>query len=132
VKNLLWVMLDLFLIEFVLASAVYLVARWSGLRPRPGQILLVLAPVALPFIAAVWSQVFSVDVDLNSPSGTDRPDWVVAMFSYLFYASIIAGVAVPALAKGYRAPAAVFALLQIPLTFAIWLLGAMAVTGTYL
>lgn len=128
--NLLWLLLELFLIELLLGSAIYLVARWSGLRPRLDQIPLVLAPAALPFIGAIWAQIFSVDP--NSAAWVARPYWITEMFSYLFYASIVASVAVPVFAKGYRAPAAVFALSQIPLTFMIWLGGAMAVTGTYL
>jgi hypothetical protein len=128
--NLLWLLLELFLIELVLGSAIYLVARWSGSRPRPGQIPLVLAPAALPFIGAIWAQIFSLDP--SSAAGPARPYWIVEMFSYLFYASIVAGVAVPVFAKGYRAPAAVFALSQIPLAFMIGLGGAMAATGTYL
>lgn len=129
--NLLWLLLELFLIELVLGSAIYLVARWSGFRPRLKQIPLVLAPAALPFIGAVWAQVFGADP--SSQAGAARPPyWIVEVFSCLFYASIVACVAVPVFAKGYRAPAATFALGQIPLTFMIWLGGAMAATGTYL
>jgi hypothetical protein len=83
--NLLWLLLELFLIELALGSAIYLVARWSGLRPRLGQIPLVLAPAALPFIGALWAQIFSVDP--NSAAGIARPYWIVETFSYLFYAS---------------------------------------------
>jgi len=129
-ENLLWLLLELFVIELMLGAAIYLVARWSGSRPRPGQILLVLAPAALPFIGAIWAQIFGVDP--NVPAGGARPFWIVEVFSYLFYASIVASLTVPVFAKGYRAPAAIFALGQIPLTFMIWLGGSMAVTGTYL
>jgi hypothetical protein len=130
VMNLLWLLLELFLIELVLGSAIYLVARWSSIRPRLSQVPLVLAPAALPFIGAIWAQIFSVDP--HSAAGVARPYWIVGMFAYLLYASIVASVAVPVFAKGYRAPAAVFALSQIPLAFMIWLGGAMAATGTYL
>lgn len=129
-KNLAWLLFELLLIEAVLGSIIYLAAKWSGLRPRLDRIPLMLAPAALPFVGAVWAQVFSVDP--NALPANARPGWVVEMFSYLFYASIVAGVAVPVLSKGYRAPSAAFALPQIPLTFAIGFGGVMAVTGVYL
>ena len=132
VANLVYLMLELILIEAVLASLIYGLARLNGLRPGLSQIPLLLVPALLPFASAVWSQVFGAEPSFDAPSGVSRPDWIVGMFRYLFYGSIAAGVVVVALAKGYRVPAAIFATPQIFLTYVIGFAGTIGVTGTYL
>ncbi|TCS10128.1 hypothetical protein [Caulobacter sp. BK020] len=122
-------MLTLLLMEAFWAGAIYLTARKFGLRPRPVVIPLVLAS-AFPVLAAeAWATVFRVE---PGSATADRPDLVVDMLSYLFYASIPLSLGVLAFAKGYRIAATVFALPQIPLAWLVGFLGVMQVTGVWI
>ena len=126
-------MLTLILIEAVLALvalAVHLWPRRVGLQPRPVQIALLLMSAVPPLVCEIWGRVFGVDP--RSPPQVPHPAWVVDALSAFFYASIVIGLAVIVFAKGYRIPAAIFALPQIPLTYFIGLLGVMQVTGVWL
>lgn len=115
--------------EAVCAVLVWGVARMVGVRPRPAVLALTLATAAPAIAAAVWGTAFAVD---PGAVPEDRPDWIVKMLSYLFYASIPLSLAAPLLAKGFRASAAFFALPQIPLTWCVGFLGVMQVTGVWL
>lgn len=122
-------MLTLLLMEAFWAGAIYLTAWKFGLRPRPVIIPLVLAS-AFPVLAAeVWAMVFRVE---PGSATADRPDLVVDMLSYLFYASAPLSLGVLAFAKGYRIPATIFALPQIPLAWFVGFLGVMQVTGVWI
>jgi hypothetical protein len=120
--------LSLILIEAVWALVVYLAARWASLRPRPALIALMLASAAPTLIDGILGQVFGVEP--SSPS--NAPAWVVPALSVSFYASVVISSAVVVFAKGYRIPAAAFALPQIPLAWVVGFLGVMQVTGVWL
>lgn len=121
-------MLSLILIEVAWALAVYLAARAAGLRPRPAQIVLMLASAAPPLIDGTLGQAFGVEP--GSPS--NAPAWVVPALSAFFYASIVISSAVVVFAKDYRIPTAAFALPQIPLAWMVGFLGVMQVTGVWI
>ena len=121
-------MLSLVLIEGTWALVLYLAARWAGLRPLPAQIALVLTSAAPPLIDGILGQVFWVEPG----SASNAPAWVVPALSVFFYTSMIISLAVVVFAKGYRIPAAAFALPQIPLTWMVGFLGVMQVTGVWL
>jgi hypothetical protein len=120
--------LTLILIEVALALAVYSVARWAGLRPRAIQVPLVLASALPPLFDEALGEMFRIDPGARPI----HPAWVPDALWYAFHASIGLGLAVIVLAKGYRIPAAVFALPQIPLTWLLGFLGGMQVTGNWI
>ncbi len=122
--------LTLFLVEALWGFAIYLVARKAGLQPSPLAAALVLITAAPALTQAAWGVVFAVEP--GSPTTADRPKLIAEMLSYLFYASIALSLAAPVLAKGYRVPAAIFALPQIPLAWLVGFLGVMQVTGVWL
>jgi hypothetical protein len=117
-------------VEVLLALGVYLAARWRGQRPRAILILLLLIAVAPPLFGAVWARTFQVEP--ISVMALPRPAWIAETLKYAFYASVFVSLAVPLLAKGYRIPAAAFSLCQIPLTYFVWFVGFMTVTGNWI
>jgi hypothetical protein len=119
----------LLFIEAVWALAIYLVAGKLGLRPRPIMIPLVLSPALPLFVAEAWGTAFRVE---PGASTAGRPPLIADMLTYLFYATVAIALLAPSLARGYRAPAALFALPQIPLAWFIGLVGVMQVTGVWL
>ena len=121
-------MLTLILIEMALALVVYSIARWTGLRPRAIQFPLVLASALPPLFDGALGEMFRI----NPGAQPVHPAWVLDALWYAFYASIVLGLAAIILAKGYRIPAAMFALPQIPLTWLLGFLGGMQVTGNWI
>ena len=121
-------MLTLVVAEAVLAVVIYLATRWIGLRPRPIQIPLVLASALPPLFDEAVGGMFR----LHPGAQPVHPAWVLDALWYAFYASIALGLTVIVLAKGYRIPAALFALPQIPLTWLLGFLGVMQVTGNWI
>ncbi|MFZ0270072.1 hypothetical protein [Caulobacter sp.] len=92
--------------------------------------MLLLLAIAPPLFGAVWAQTFQVEP--ISVVALPRPAWIADALKYAFYASVVVGLAVPLMAKGYRIPAAAFSLCQIPLTYFVWFVGFMAVTGSWI
>lgn len=121
-------MATLIILEASLALVIYFVARWLGLRPRAIQIPLVAASAAAPVFDATLDQIFWIEPGARPI----HPTWVVGALGGSFYASIVISLAVIVLAKGYRIPAAVFALPQIPLTWLVGFLAVMGVTGNWI
>ncbi len=121
-------MLTLILAEGVLALVIYLAARRLGLRPRPIQVPLVLAPALPPLFDQALGEMFRI-----APGAQPiHPAWVLDALWYAFFVSIALGLAAVVLAKGYKIPAAVFALPQVPLTWLMGFLGVMQVTGSWI
>lgn len=123
-------MLGLLLVEGFWGLIIYLTARRMGLRPSSATIILAFSSVAPTLTVAAWGQVFAVDP--TTVARPVRPKWVVDALWWFFYASIAASCAAPLLARGYRIPAALFALPQIPLTWFFGFIGTMQVTGVWL
>lgn len=118
----------LILMEAILALVIYLAARWFGLRPRPTQILLVLASATPPLFDAALAEMFGI----KPGARPIHPAWSVGALGGAFYASIVISLTVVVLAKGYRIPAAAFALPQVPLTWLVGFLGVMEITGSWI
>lgn len=121
-------MLTLVLIEAALALGVYLVARRVGLRPRPTQVPLVLASALPPLFNEIMGQMYRIE-----PGATPiHPAWAPDALWFAFCAGIAVSLATITLARGYRIPAAAFALPRVPLTWLLGLGGVMQITGVYL
>ncbi len=118
----------LILIEVALALVVYSVARWTGLRPSAIQVPLVLASALPSLFDGALGEMFRIDPGAQPI----HPAWVLDALWYAFQASIVLGLTAVIFAKGYRIPAVVFALPQIPLTWLLGFLGVMQVTGNWI
>ena len=117
--------MTLLAMEALIAAAFVWLAQRGGATLRQSLILLAL-PTPL-IVCAIWGAIFWV-----SPATTSRPLWVVDALGVFFFSSIALGVAITVLAKGFRIPAAAFALLQIPATLLIAFFATMQVTGSWI
>jgi hypothetical protein len=119
------VIITLLAIEALVTAAFIWLAQRVGATFRQSMILVAL-PIPL-LVCAAWGAIFWV-----SPATTSRPSWVVDALGVFFLTSIALGVAIIVLAKGFRIPAAAFAVVQVPATLLIAFFATMEVTGSWI
>ena len=121
-------MYGLIAVAIIEASVTALLIWLAVRRGASFQRSLVLIALPIPLlVCAAWGLIFWIP-----PGSASRADWVVNAIGVFAYGSIVVGAVVTLIAKGFRIPTAIFALLQVPATFFIAFLTIMEVTGNWI
>lgn len=119
-------MLAAILIELGMTFLAVRVALWRGASWRSALLLLLIPAPA--FFLMIWGAIFAAKD--NMPP--QHAPWVTDVVQAQFWSTPVIGLLVVAIAKNSRVPAAIFTLLQTPMTIFIAFITMMVVTGVFL